>query len=112
MTLVHRIRGLQEYRNWKDRVKDHYGNKCCQCGNDKNLSTHHKPSLSYLLAKFNIKNTEDALNCVHIWDTSLGECLCELHHLKQHEPISTIRKIMRRRKLKNKQNNRKSLRNT
>ena len=78
------IRQMTENRKWMDAVKERDG-ACVRCGSTERLETHHKHSLSNLIADFGITSREDARrHADKLWDLSNGETLCEPCHYGAH----------------------------
>lgn len=69
--IVRKLRRTADYVNWVNAVKLNAGNKCEQCGSEKNLHAHH------------IKGIWEAPE--KIFDLKNGKCLCEKCHKEIHK---------------------------
>ena len=92
--LVSSIRGLLEYREWRNRVfkRDNY--TCKRCPNREHLEAHHRNSFSSLVTSFlqrysHLDPTIDIFLLVELarkykpfWNIRNGETLCENCHKK------------------------------
>jgi hypothetical protein len=77
------IRNIYKYRQWRSDVF-HRDNFTCQfCGKWGGiLNADHIKSVSEIIKKYNINNTEDANNCMELWDINNGRTLCLDCHKK------------------------------
>lgn len=76
-----RIRTIGRYTKWRSDVfkRDNYHCQCC--GITGYLEVHHIIQLSVIIKEFNIKNTEDAINCNEIWLVDNGITYCQPCHI-------------------------------
>jgi len=77
------IRGISEYKKWRDSVfkKDKY--TCQRCGKvGGHIEAHHIKRFSLILDENNIKSIEDALTCKKLWEKQNGKTLCKRCHDK------------------------------
>jgi 5-methylcytosine-specific restriction endonuclease McrA len=81
--LNQQIRANSNYLQWRSDVfkRDNYAcNKCGAYGCY--LEAHHIIPLSEIIKTYEIKTTEQALNCEAIWDIGNGVTLCESCHIQ------------------------------
>lgn len=78
------IRQMTEHRKWMDEVKERDGHRCVQCGDTKNLESHHIKLFSELLQEHEITSRNDARACKELWDIENGITLCQKHHYEAH----------------------------
>lgn len=77
------IRGLLEYREWRQKVYERDDYTCQLCGKRGcKLEPHHKVSLSMIIKKNRIKDIYQALKCKELWDINNGLSLCAYCHSK------------------------------
>jgi len=81
-TLKQKIRGIGKYLEWRSRVLKRDNYHCQKCGKQEILEIHHIIPLSKILKEFNIKSTEQAINCKELWDINNGVTLCLNCHMK------------------------------
>jgi hypothetical protein len=91
-TLYNLIRKNRKYYEWRDKVYKRDDYKCVYCNSKKsgNLNAHHIINFSKILEDNNIKNLEEAINCVELWNINNGLTLCKKCHKKQHTEIKLI----------------------
>jgi len=76
------IRSSDEYREWRDAIKNRDNFTCQYCG-DKiggNLHSHHIKMFNEIIEENNITTFEAALNCSELWDLDNGVTYCENCH--------------------------------
>jgi hypothetical protein len=75
------IRGLPEYKSWKNACYKRDQFKCVLC-EDTNVKFNidHIKSFSLILQENNIKTVEEAILCKEIWDINNGRVLCVSCH--------------------------------
>lgn len=80
--LIEKIRGLPKYSQWRLGVyeRDKFTCKICQDDIGGNLEAHHIKPLSFLIGKYDIKNTEEANLCEELWIINNGQTLCKQCH--------------------------------
>jgi len=82
------IRSMVEYERWKQEVIGKHGFVCEEChvasiyGHFILMHVDHIVPLSFIIKKYQIKNKEDARNCVELWDINNGRILCKPCHEK------------------------------
>ncbi len=82
--LNQKIRGLNKYRKWQNKIKERDAYNCVTCQDTKNLEAHHLVTLSELCHKYNIQSTDEAIRCIELWDLNNGITLCRKCHYKTH----------------------------
>jgi hypothetical protein len=82
--LYNRIYNSFEYRQWRSDVYKRDWFECQECEAKKNLRPHHIKSVKEIIAEYNIKIFEDALDCAELWDINNGQTLCQRCHNKIH----------------------------
>ena len=84
-TLNLSIRQMNENRKWAEKVKQRDNYKCCLCGSNNLLESHHIKPLGIIIEELNIKNKDDALlNKEIVFDINNGLTLCQDCHYKIH----------------------------
>lgn len=76
------IRGLAEFREWRQRVFERDKNRCLFCGKIKNLQAHHKLSIKDIIRLENIKTRIDVLCSEKLFDIDNGQTICFKCHTK------------------------------
>ena len=79
-SILHIIRGLFEYREWKNKILKRDNYTCKKCGIKNNLIVHHIKSLKRIVDENDIKTSEQALKCGIIWNVSNGITFCKYCH--------------------------------
>jgi hypothetical protein len=75
------VRGIPEYKKWRDAIYQRDGYKCLFCGQvGGKLNVDHIEPMSHILRKNNIKTIEDAKKCHELWDETNGRVLCKSCH--------------------------------
>lgn len=75
------IRGTFEYRQWRIDVFTRDNWTCQGCGvRGCVLESHHIKSFAMIMRESNIKNIDDAMSCVALWDRDNGVSLCKECH--------------------------------
>jgi len=76
------IRRMTEHRKWMDAVRVRDGH--CACGSVRDLESHHIVPLATLVARYGVKNREDARACAALWELSNGVTKCQRCHYRIH----------------------------
>lgn len=82
------IRGMPEFREWRERIfkRDNY--TCQACKENKKVSgelhPHHKKNLYKIIEEYNLITTEDSRMCEELWNIKNGVTLCKNCHFKYH----------------------------
>jgi len=84
--LVRVVRDDFKYRQWRDDVFKRDDYTCVMCGvRGGTLHADHYPKLfSDIMAEYNIRTLEDAVNCAELWSINNGRTLCRACHYKRH----------------------------
>lgn len=85
--LVHNIRMCFNYRQWRSDIftRDNFTCQCCGKRGG-NLNAHHTPkSFATIIKEYNIKTSQDAINCEELWNINNGITLCTACHKKVHK---------------------------
>ncbi len=86
--IVKQLRSCTKYIEWRSNVFERDNYTCVLCGaksgNGKAiiLNADHIEPFSKIIHSNNIKNIEDALNCIFIWDLNNGRTLCKNCHMR------------------------------
>lgn len=75
------IRRLKQYKSWRRQIVRRDSNLCQKCWKRSNdIEVHHIIPFYQLLEKFEIKSTDQAKQCIQLWDLLLGQVLCKNCH--------------------------------
>jgi len=82
--LYRKIRTLSNYYRWRSKVFKKDKNTCIFCGEKKksSLIADHIKGLALIMQEENITSTNDANNCLKLWDVDNGRVLCKKCHVK------------------------------
>lgn len=81
------IKNLYQTRLWRSDVftRDKFTCQACGDASGGNLEAHHIIYVKDILEKYQIKNTNDAIACVELWDINNGKTLCiPCHHVEHN----------------------------
>lgn len=82
-SLNHSIRTSNEYYEWRLQIFGRDNFTCQYCGvRGTYLEAHHIKSFNEIIKEYNIKNSDDALNCKILWDLNNGITYCVNCHNK------------------------------
>lgn len=82
-SLNHQIRICFKMRQWSSDIFTRDNFTCQNCFKKGcYLHAHHVKPFALILRENNIKNLEEALNCVELWNINNGQTLCEICHKK------------------------------
>lgn len=78
------IRETYKYRQWRTNIFKRDDYICSQCGVRGGLLQvdHFPKQFVTIINEFNIKNIEESLNCIELWDEHNGRTLCLKCHRK------------------------------
>lgn len=82
------IRGMSEYKQWRQEIIQRDGYKCKDCGVESTpnrfvlMEVDHIQPLSFLLKTYSVSSREEAEKCTYLWDIDNGRVLCESCHKK------------------------------
>lgn len=80
--LVHLIRKMYEYRQWRSDVYTRDDWTCQSCGLRKRLEAHHIKPFSFIIEEYKIITLEQARLCDELWNINNGQTLCIDCHKK------------------------------
>lgn len=84
--IYERIRGINEYSNWRNKVFERDNHTCRHCGSmaGGTLRAHHITTIKEIVMKFNITDFVELIKLQEMWDINNGITLCEDCHIKEH----------------------------
>lgn len=81
------IEKTEEYKQWTNKIKEKYDNKCAICSLDKDLAVHHIIHLKSITEKYNYE-LEKILRSNEFNNINNGILLCKYHHDMCHDIFS------------------------
>lgn len=83
--ISNRIRESSKYSEWRASIFERDNYICMECGKvgKGDLNAHHIKPFHIILKEHNIKNIDDAMSCLELWDPENGITLCEKCHDKK-----------------------------
>lgn len=82
LTLLTKLRGTSQMRQWRELVISHGRCKCCRA-TDQELEADHIVPLSEMVKRFNLKSLADARSCGPLWYVRNGQALCHPCHVEK-----------------------------
>jgi len=83
------VRGLSKNLDWRLSIYKRDNHVCKKCGN-KGIEAHHIKPISVIVKEYSITSTEQALQCLELWDSNNGILLCKPCHKKEHSKDSNM----------------------
>lgn len=99
--LYHRIRTCFQSRQWRSDVFTRDQFICQECGYEKGkiLEADHIKPFKIILIENDIRNIEEALECVELWNINNGRTLCKkCHKIKTKKDLIKILKCLQKQK--------------
>jgi hypothetical protein len=81
-SVIESIRKSERYKAWRLEVMKRDGFRCIACGANRNLQVDHIYPLVFVLQDANITSSEQAENCMALWNSTNGRTLCVECHRK------------------------------